>query len=170
MKLPVAFALALTLAAPALAGRLAGGETFFDRVPTLTRAATSELSSTYNYARYFFEVSVPTTSGEPLGALTIGIPQRIVVPRPDMIEVLDGNGRPVPFTVERSDPRTVRIVFNEPISPGNQVSVQFFPMRGPRVGGYYLFPVTAYPAGPGARAQFLSFGRIQFISAGGGRG
>jgi hypothetical protein len=159
--------LALPHATPSHAGRV-DGETFFNRFPVLTRASTDQNSSTYNYARYSFVVLVPPDSGESLGSLLIGIPQRIPVPDSERVQVVDGEGRPVPLSAVQTDGDRVRLTFAQPVAPGNQVSVQFYPMRNPRIGGTYLFGVTAFPAGPTPRGQFIAYGRLQFIAPGGG--
>ncbi|MBW4696938.1 MAG: DUF2808 domain-containing protein [Aphanocapsa lilacina HA4352-LM1] len=155
----------LVLPAAVLAG-VAGGETFFERFPTLARAATDNNSSTYNFARYSFDVVVPTDSGEGLGSLFIGIPNGIRPPTPDMVQAFNGNGDPV--AVQSSvQGNAVQVTFAQPVGPGNRVSVQFYPMRNPRRGGTFLFDVNAAPAGPSPRAQFLSYGRISFYTPGG---
>ena len=36
-----------------------GGNTYFEHVPVLTGAYANNVSSTYSYARYYFEVNIP---------------------------------------------------------------------------------------------------------------
>lgn len=158
---------ALVSAGPVLAGQ-ANGETFFNTFPVLRRASTDNNSSTYNYARYSFAVGVPVGSGEALGRLRIGIPEPIDLPDPGQIRAVDGDGQEIPLSSVQADGRTIEIAFAQPVPPGRQTSIEFYPMRNPRFGGTYLFEVTAFPSGPAPRGQFLSYGRLQFISPGGG--
>jgi hypothetical protein len=143
-------------------------EIFFSKVPELKRAATDNFSSTYNFARYTFEVTVPKESGASLGGLVIGIPFGIRPPNQDNILAVSGEGKPVPLKSVQVADGGVRLAFAEAIAPGGQVNVQFYPMRNPRLGGTFLFEVTALPAGDTVHPQFLSYGRITFYSPGGG--
>lgn len=153
---------------PVDAGQLPGGETFFERSPFLTRASTNNNSASYNIARYSFEVSVPAESGEPLGTLAITLPSgagRITFPEPGMVSAVDGTG-PVPFRFQK-DGQTFRLTFDRPISPGQRLTIQLYPMRNPRIGGRYAFAFEAAPAGPSPRAQFIGFGEFILIEGGG---
>lgn len=143
-------------------------EIFFSKVPELKRAATDNVSSTYNFARYTFEVSVPAESGASLGGLVIGIPFGIRPPQQDDIQALSNDGKRVALTSIQVAESAVRFSFAEPIVPGGQISVQLYPMRNPRNGGTFLFEVTALPAGEIVHPQFLSYGRINFYTPGGG--
>ncbi|MBC8122512.1 MAG: DUF2808 domain-containing protein [Gemmatimonadaceae bacterium] len=163
-------ALVLLSGTPVPAGQLQSGETFFERFPALTRAATSNYSTSYNFARYIFEVNVPTDSGEPLGGLVIGIPDGPVrVPSPDMIRAVSSDGAALDFAQVSLEGRNLRLVFARPVSPGAKVTIEFYPMRNPRIGGTYLFEVSAFPSGSAPRTQFLSFGRVTFYEPGGRR-
>ncbi len=161
--------LTLLLSAPALQAGRANGETFFERFPTVTRAATDNYSSTYNYARYIFEISIPANSGEALGSLSIGIPRQITIPDPSMVQALDGEGKPIALGAVTIQDNTLQLRFAQPPPPGSRLAVQLYPMRNPRSGGTFLFEISAAPAGPAPRAQFLSFGRISFYQPGGRR-
>ncbi len=143
-------------------------EIFFSKVPELKRAATDNLSSTYNFARYTFEVTVPPESGASLGGLVIGIPFGIRPPNREDILAVNGEGKPVMLKSLQVAGGAVRLGFAEAIAPGGQVNIQFYPMRNPRLGGTFLFEVTALPAGETVHPQFLSYGRITFYTPGGG--
>jgi hypothetical protein len=143
-------------------------EIFFSKVPELKRSATDNFNSTYNYARYTFEVTVPVESGASLGGLVIGIPFGIRQPSPDSIQAVSREGKPVALKTIQVTGGAVRLGFNDAIPPGGQVNIEFYPMRNPRTGGTFLFEVTALPAGEVVHPQFLSYGRITFYSAGGG--
>lgn len=145
------------------------GEIFFSKVPELKRSATDNFSSAYNYARYTFEISVPAESGASLGGLVIGIPFGIRLASLDHIQVFSSDGKLVPLKAIETASGAVRLNFAQAIAPGEQVSVQFYPMRNPRSGGTFLFEITALPAGETVHPQFLSYGRITFYSSGGRR-
>lgn len=170
--LVLGIALVLLSGTPVLAGQLQSGETFFERFPSLTRAATSNYSTSYNFARYIFEVNVPPDSGEPLGGLVIGIPDgpdRVRVPSRDMIRAVSSDGAVLDFAQVSLEDRNIRLVFDRPVPPGQKVTIEFYPMRNPRIGGTYLFEVSAFPSGSAPRTQFLSFGRVTFYEPGGRR-
>jgi Protein of unknown function (DUF2808) len=143
-------------------------EIFFSKVPELKRAVSDNISSTYNFARYTFEVMVPNESGASLDGLVIGIPFGIRPPKPDNIQAVSGEGKPIPLKSVQVAGGAVRLGFAEAIPPGGQVNIEFYPMRNPRLGGTFLFEVTALPAGETVHPQFLSYGRITFYSPGGG--
>jgi Protein of unknown function (DUF2808) len=152
---------------PAWAGQVRG-ETFFEHMPVLMRSTTNNDSATYNYARYSFEIAVPQNSGEPLGGLTVIIPKAIEIPDADKVRVTDSTGQPVAFQ-ENLLGKTVQLTFGQPLSPGQKITVQFYPMPNPHGGGIYLFDISALPAGSNPHPQFLSFGRLTFYQGGGRR-
>ncbi len=152
---------------PAWAGQVRG-ETYFEHAPVLTRTDTNNFSATYNYARYSFEVAVPQDSGEPLGGLAITIPQEIAIPNTEKIKVTDSTGQPIAFQEDLLN-RVVQLTFGQPVSPGQKITVQFYPMPNPHIGGIYLFDISALPAGSKPHPQFLSFGRLTFYQGGGRR-
>jgi len=130
--------------------------------PQLVRAATSNYSSTYDYADYTFEIVLPADVG--LAQLAIAFPEgvsRIALPEPGNVKVLNDQGQSIPAEVVLQD-RTVKINFPQPPSAGQKVSVIFSWMRNPRIGGAYLFGVSASPVGNPERVWFLNYGRITF--------
>ncbi|MGA7955168.1 MAG: DUF2808 domain-containing protein [Gloeobacterales cyanobacterium] len=138
-----------------------GGESYFEHEPVLTRAYTNNVSATYSYARYSFEVNIPENSGEPLGGLTITIPHEIEIPRTEKIRVTDGIGQPIAFLMALQE-RTVQLTLSKPVSPGQKITVQFYPMSNPHLGGIFQFGISALPAGSKPHAQFLDFGQLTF--------
>ena len=57
-------------------------------------------------------------------------------------------------------PGEVGIVFDQPVEPGNTVTVRVKPKRNPSSGGTYQFGVTAYPEGENVRGLYLGSRRI----------
>ncbi|AGY58526.1 DUF2808 domain-containing protein [Gloeobacter kilaueensis] len=156
----------VAVAAPAMAVDVRG-ETYFEHIPTLLHAGTDNYSTTYNYARYSFDVAVPA-NGEAVGSLYIGFPDRIAVPSADMVSVSDSAGKAIALQNYAVQNNTAQLNFAQPVPPGSKINIQFYPMRNPRLGGTYLFEVSAAPAGPAPHLQFLSFGRINFYAPSGG--
>jgi Protein of unknown function (DUF2808) len=137
------------------------GETSFMHEPVLVRADTDNDSPSYSNARYSFEVAVPQDSGPPLGGLTFVIPTGIELPNVDKVQVTDSTGQPVAFQQNLLE-QTVQLTFGKPVSPGQKVMVQFYPISNPQDGGIYLFDISALPAGSNPHPQFLSYGRLEF--------
>jgi hypothetical protein len=163
------FSIGVGLTGSALALQV-GGETYFENAPVLTRSYANNVSSTYSYARYFFEVNIPQNSGAPLGGLAITIPPAITtaaytLPSSENIMVSDNTGRPIAFQTALQE-RTVQITFSQPVSPGQKITVQFYPMSNPHIGGIFQFGISALPAGSQPLAQFLGFGRLTFYQSG----
>ncbi|WP_218079853.1 DUF2808 domain-containing protein [Anthocerotibacter panamensis] len=152
---------------------------YFTHFPQLTRAATSNISSSYDYARYSFTIEVPEDSGAALGGLVIGVPASgwHRVPNQDTVSAVDGQGKPV--ALARIEPGAMEqkvapgdhalvLTFAQPVAAGQSVTVQFYPMRNPRQGGSFLFDIAAFPAGEPSPPRFLGFGRITFYQGSGG--
>ncbi|PSR15843.1 hypothetical protein C8255_21005, partial [filamentous cyanobacterium CCP3] len=59
-----------------------------------------------------------------------------------------------------TDPNTILVAFEEPVQPGDTVTVSLYTPRNPW-GGVYLFGVTGYPTGAEGVGQYLGVGRIQ---------
>ncbi|MGA7954706.1 MAG: DUF2808 domain-containing protein [Gloeobacterales cyanobacterium] len=138
-----------------------GGKTYFEHVPVLTRAYTDNVSATYSYAHYSFDVDIPQNSGEPLGGLTITIPEAIALPSAESIKVTDKAGKPI--TVQTAfQERTAQLTFSQPVAPGEKITVVMYPMSNPHIGGTFLFDISALPAGSDPHAQRLGFGRLTF--------
>jgi hypothetical protein len=51
-------------------------------------------------------------------------------------------------------------VFDQPVMPGNTVTVMIPTSANPSFGGVYEFGVTAYPEGDNPLGQFLGLRRI----------
>ena len=165
MLLPTAFV-------SANAFDLGGGRTSFERAPILTRTAAS-FSSANSPSTYQFTIEVPEDAGEALKAVTIS-PKK--------------NAEKINFDVSKSkafigdsfaggtdlslaniggsqinDSNEVTFVFDEPIEPGNTVTVSLKAKRNPRGAGVYLFGVTAFPEGENSPGLYLGSGRFHFL-------
>lgn len=152
------------LSAPANAGELPNGQTAFDNAPRLIEASTSSNSRDNPFATYYFTLEVPEDAGEPLGA--IRLEQRGNYS--DTIEFEASESRA--FTGERfargsalslapiggpPEPGEVTIVFDQPVLPGDRVTIALKPESNPFRPGIYLFGVTAFPEGENSRGVYL---------------
>ncbi|WP_169613838.1 DUF2808 domain-containing protein [Nodosilinea sp. P-1105] len=146
---------------------LPDGRVMFDRPPTLVEATTRDIHSGAR-GRYHFVIEVPENAGEALEAI-------VVTPR--------DHAKRINFTLDAStaqqgvayargpelslasvggvpeNPHEVLLVFDQPVQPGETVTVTLRTAYNPW-GGVYLFGVTGYPAGENGVGQFLGYGRI----------
>lgn len=120
-------------------------------------------------ARYYFDLELPDDIGESLQKVVIQ--QRNggdeVTFKPEATEVYlgdhrDKSQRVKAITTRDEDTEKITVQFQQPIAPGNQVTIGLKPKSNPRYGGVYLFGVTAYPTGEKARGMYLGAGRLHF--------
>jgi hypothetical protein len=154
------------------AARLSDGRVVFDRPPTLVEATTLDQEAGFR-SQYHFVVEVPADAGEPLEAIAIA-------PRDDAQQIhfkLDastaqqgaayGRGPSVSLASVGGmpeDPNAILVVFDQPVQPGETVTVTLQTAYNPS-GGVYLFGVTGYPAGDNGVGQFLGYGRINIYDS-----
>lgn len=148
------------------------GQTQFTRAPLLDNATTTENTTLVSSSIYYFTLTVPEDAGEPLGQIVISQKDGDTSARRIRYDTDDtraftgtpgdrGEALPVQTTFDR-DSQTVTVTFDQPVAPGTVVTIGLEPDRNPRLGGVYLFGVTAYPAGESVSGQFLGYGRLQF--------
>ncbi len=176
-NLLVAVSLALGILIPttfwsANAFELGDGRTAFLRAPRLIRTAASH-SNANGPSTYQFTIEVPEKAGEALKAVTIS-------PK--------NNAQKINFNVSKSKAfmgdsfaggtnlsltniggsqingsNEITVVFDEPVQPGNTVTVSLKTNRNPRAGGFYLFGVTAFPEGENSPGLYLGSGQLHFL-------
>ncbi len=161
----------LLLVSPALAIRLSNGQTAFNNSPRLIRSATS-FSTSNTPGTYQFTISVPKDAGEPLEAVSIAQQPNVETIAFDVTQdrAFKGNsfaGGPALHLAsiggtELSKYKKQTVVFDPPVAPGSTVTVEIVTKANPKLGGVYLFGVTAYPAGENGIGQFLGYGRLHF--------
>ena len=86
------------------------------------------------------------------------------LPSSENIRVTDNTGQPIAFQMALQQ-RTVQLTFSQPASPGQKITVQFYPMSNPRLGGSFQFGISALSAGSPTQAQFLGFETLTFIQS-----
>lgn len=181
-KWALSIAASLFLLAPALAIPLAGGQTAFYGAPRLLRAAVTNATIEDYPVYYQFTVELPQTLDEPLGRLGIDIPTeygdfglippsprevRAFIPTEPYARAPQYAREPLATRVEASRTQ-VNLTFDPPVAPGRVLTVEWGPIRNPRMDGVYDYGITAFPAGQAPRGQFVGFGRI--VIRRGGRG
>jgi len=154
-------------AVSAQAVRLSDGRIAFDSPPDLVKATTLDQSSVGN-GRFHFVITVPEDAGEPLGAVVITpldranrIAFNLDASEAHLASAYAG-GALVPLASvggAMDDENSMLVVFDEPVQPGETVTVTLNTVQNPR-GGVYQFDVTGYPAGDNPVGQFLGVGRI----------
>ena len=150
---------------------IGNGRTAFVRAPRLIRTAATSTSAN-SPSTYQFTIEVPEDAGEALKAVTISPKQ---------------NADKINFKVNKSEAfigdsfaggtnlslaniggsqidgsNDVTFVFDEPVEPGNTVTVSLKASRNPRGSGVYLFGVTAFPEGENSPGLYLGSGRLHF--------
>jgi hypothetical protein len=157
---------------PVNAFDLGDGRTTFTRSPRLIRTAASN-SSANSPATYHFTIEVPENAGEALQAVTITQKKNPGTIKFDVSKskAFSGDsfaGGPNLSLAniggeETTDAKEVTIVFDEPVQPGNTVTVALKAERNPFGGGVYLFGVTAFPEGENSPGLYLGSGRFHFL-------
>jgi len=147
------------------------GQSFFSHPPQLVRAAAlpsgGSVSSTYE-----FTLTVPKDAGQPLKAVTIAQATNVETVKFDGINNKAFIGKRFADGPEiqlaniggeqPANPGEATIVFDQPVQPGNTVTIALPVQKNPDSNGVYLFGVTAYPDGENGLGQFLGYGRINF--------
>lgn len=159
--------------------QLANGRVYFVQPPSLEAAVTTSRTPLAQGATYYFTISVPENSDEPMQQVVV-VQQHgdtsirrilfdtedtrafVGTPRDRAAELALGQ-----VTFDR-ETNTVAVTFDPPVPPGTTVTIGLAPERNPRTGGVFLFGVTAFPAGSDAYGQFLGYGRLDFNDPGDG--
>lgn len=156
----------------ALAVELADGTTAFIRPPQFLEATTTNNRVMRRNATYFFTLDLPADADAPLQSVVIA-PQNLARHLWDyhLDETVAFAGTPqaplaglgVGEVSLQDDTKTVTVVFDPPVAPGQLVTVGLRPERNPRLDGIYVFRVTAIPQGDQPRTHIAGHGRLNFI-------
>lgn len=157
---------------PAYTIDLGDGRTFFDKPPRLIRSVAS-FKSPNTPSEYLFTILLPEDAGEPLQAVSIVQKPNLERIRFDLTksraffgEGLSG-GSSIPLAKVESEPTNpseITIFFEEPVAPGNKVTVSIRARNNPNFGGVYHFGVTAFSIGENSPGLYLGSGRLHFTS------
>lgn len=158
----------------AQAVQLRDGTVYFVQPPDLVEATTTFNRANVWGATYYFTINVPENAGEPLQRVTITQREGVDNIRFDLedsrafVGTRSNKGARLPLgSVARDrEKRSVSVIFDPPVTPGQIVTIGLRPVQNPRSSGVYLFGVTAFPVGEKSHGQFLSFGRLHFYGDG----
>ncbi|MBE9066685.1 DUF2808 domain-containing protein [Leptolyngbya cf. ectocarpi LEGE 11479] len=165
-------AIAPTLTPTAQAIELADGTTAFVRPPQFLNAYTTRNNVMRRNATYFFTLDLPADADASLQRVVIA-PQNLTrYLQPYHIEktmVFEGT----PGDMQRElgvgnvsmdeETRAVTVELDPPVTPGSVVTIGLRPRRNPRLGGVYVFRVTAVPEGDQPQSHIAGHGRLNFI-------
>ncbi|PSN20468.1 hypothetical protein C7271_02015 [filamentous cyanobacterium CCP5] len=166
-------ALGLVSALPAAAVRLHDGRVLFNRPPELVRVTTRDYFAGLP-GQYHFTIQVPADAGEALEAISI-TPRNFASDLAFNLDRSEANhgeayarGGNIPLASvggQPDHPDALLVVFENPVQPGETVTVTLNASPNP-AAGVYLFQVTAYPAGDGGVGQSIGLGRLHIYDAG----
>ena len=146
------------------------GQTFFSQPLYLVRAA-AKANGGYVSSTYEFTLTIPKDAGQPLKAVTITQATNVETVQFDVTRSKAFNSRRAAGSEiqlasvggdQPSNPGEAMIVFDQPVLPGNTVTIALAARRNPIGSGVYQFGITAYPDGENRLGQFLGYGRINF--------
>ncbi len=167
--LTVGLVVPIVLVSPARTVELPDGRSAFDHAPLLVRTATS-FHEADTPSIYQFTLKVPENAGASLKAVRIVQDPEANTVHFDMgrIQAFRGDsfaGGPAVSLAniggeQPANSNEVTVVFDQPIPPGETVTVSLHTNRNPRAGGIYLFGVTAFPTGENSPGLFLGYGRV----------
>lgn len=152
--------------------QLRDGTVYFVQPPDLVEATTTFNSVNVWGAAYYFTINVPENAGEPLQKVTITQREGIDNIRFDLedsrafVGTRSNKGARLTLGVTNRKKRTVSVIFEPPVTPGQTITIGLRPVQNPRSSGVYLFGVTAFPVGEKSHGQFLGFGRLHFYGDG----
>ena len=151
---------------------LGEGRRVFEKSPVLIRSAAS-FSSANSPSTYQFTIKVPEDAREALKAVTISPKDNAKNINFDVSQSKAFSGDSFAGGTDLSlanvggsqinDSNEVTFVFDEPVEPGNTITVSLEAKRNPRAGGVYLFGVTAFPEGENSPGLYLGSGRLHIF-------
>ncbi len=171
-------ALALAnLSTPAFANKIAVEKQFsaiakayFVKAPRLVDYHTTFSGLRVRQAVYYFDLEIPDDA---VGSLQqVAIAQRQgseeIEFRLDQTRAFQGHHRrkQEPITLanvtQDDSTNTINVSFATPIQPGSKITIGLKPKRNPDFEGFYLFGVTAFPAGEKPTGLYLGAARFYF--------
>ena len=167
-RVPAAVLGVLALSIDARALEL-NGRTYFSRPPWSVDLISYYTTVWQPFAEYYFTVELDPAAGASLGELVItqtrGVDRwfpfnveasRAFLGRPRQ----EGSAVPVQVRFDQAE-RTFRVVFPQPVQPGNTVTLMLKPWSNPSLADTYMFQVTAFPSGPDPSPAPLGYGTLR---------
>ncbi|MDJ0899964.1 MAG: DUF2808 domain-containing protein [Xenococcus sp. MO_188.B8] len=148
-------------------------KTVFLAAPRLIRTAATSLSPN-GPSTYHFTIEVPENADEALEAVTISQKDNPVHINfaLDKSSAFIGDSFAGGTDLELADiggdlsvnPNDVTFVFDEPVQPGETVTIRLKAKKNPSRGSIFLFGVTAFPEGENSDGLYIGSGRLHFYS------
>ena len=138
--------------------------------PLLVATTTTFNAIGVKQAVYYFTLQVPANSREPLQKITFTQRQGLEQIRFDEKGSYAFQGTPgrqgeslaIALATNDRQNQTTTVTFNQPLAPGQTVTIALRPFRNPIYEGVYLFELAALPSSPSTQAQTIGIGRLQF--------
>ncbi len=154
----------------AIGVQLRDGTVSFVQQPRLVESTTTLKDINAWGATYYFTIDLPEKAGEPLQTVTFNQHEGVDNIRFDLddtrafVGTRRSRGENITLGAVTRDKktRTVTVVFDPPIAPGQTITIGLRPVQNPFSSGVYLFGVKAFPAGTKTAGQFMGYGRLQF--------
>lgn len=171
--LPLVLSTLFSIPTNAVAVEFPDGRVAFEKGPVLLDAHTTYNSVRVRQAIYYFDLELPEDIGESLQK--VAIRQRRGSDRIkfnlDKTRAYLGthNHKQDELTLSVTQDEAseaITVVFDEPIAPGNRVTIGLKPKENPDIGGAYLFGVTTFPTGEKPLGLYLGAARLQFYQSG----
>jgi hypothetical protein len=145
---------------------------FFHKSPRLIDSQVTHDNTNSIYSTYYFTIEVPADSHSALKAIKIeqreNRSEKVAFKQNETLASLgDTYHAEQPLSLmaiggEGDETGSVIVSFEQPIQPGEIVTIGIKPKRNPDQGGVYLFGVTAYPEGESSQGLYLGVGRFHF--------
>lgn len=145
---------------------------FFHKSPRLIHSRVTYDNTNSIYSTYYFTIEVPADSQSALKAIKIeqreNRHEKVAFKHNGTLASLgDTYHAEQPLSLmaiggEADETGSVIVSFEQPIQPGETVTIGIKPKRNPDKGGVYLFGVTAYPEGESSAGLYLGVGRFHF--------
>ena len=143
---------------------------YFARAPRLVDYHTTFSGVRVRQAIYYFDLEIPK---EAVGSLQqVSFEQRQGTEEIqftlDKTRAFEGDHRrkEEPITLanvtQDDSTKTINVTFATPIQPGSKITIGLKPRRNPDSEGFYLFGVTAFPAGEEPTGLYLGVARFYF--------
>jgi hypothetical protein len=145
------------------------GRVAFESAVLLLDAHTTFSGVRVGQAIYYFDLELPNDVGESLQKVVIkqrtGGDEIKFEPENTKAYLGDHNDKQEQLDITTNYDETtgaVTVRFNQPVAPGNKLTIGLKPQRNPDLAGVYLFGVTAFPSGEKPLGLYLGAGRLNF--------
>lgn len=138
--------------------------------PLLVATTTTFNAIGVKQAVYYFTLQVPANSREPVQRVTFTQRQGLEQIGFDeegsyaFVGTPNRKGEKLAIALSTNDRQnqTTTVTFNQPLTPGQTITIALRPFRNPAYEGVYLFELAALPSAPSTQIQTIGIGRLQF--------